>query len=317
MARKKTKTRSLRWWKAKLFLALNLLLLAGGGVWYAAQPPERQAEVRMLLGNYAKRNRRIGLLEIARDIYTLYYSDAFVATDFAGGKNPVYAGTPVPQAPSDPIRILHNRAYSVGYCDARRNPLWVAYRLMDVDGEVEIADRPEAFETDPRTVARVEHKDYTGSGYDRGHLAPNFAIARCFGPEAQAETFLMSNIVPQRHALNAGPWKGLEQREATNYTGRFREIWVVAGPLFHGASERMASGVPIPNAFYKIQVDEHEGRIRAQAFIMSQDADDRARLTTMLTTVDEVERLSGLDFFPDLPDDVEAPFEAAMPPRPW
>jgi endonuclease G len=127
----------------------------------------------------------------------------------------------------------------------------------------------------------------------------------------------MSNIVPQKHALNAGPWKELELREALNYTGRFEEVWIIAGPLFHGEKHEMKSGVPIPNAFYKIQVDEHEGRLRLQAFIMAQDTAENASLAIMLTTVDEIERLSGLDFFPELPDDVEEKLESATASRPW
>ena len=317
MAKKRSKSRSFRWWKTKLFLALNVLLLISGGGWYLVQPPTRQAEVRMLLANYAKRNRRISLLDIARDIYTLYYSDSFVATDFEGGEDPVYAGTPVPGEVEGSIRVLRNRAYTVGYSDTLRNPVWVAYRLMDMPDDPKAGERPASFETDRRTVARVEHRDYTGSGYDRGHLAPNFGIARCHGREAQLETFLLSNIVPQAHALNAGPWKDLELREALNYTGRFQEVWIIAGPLFHGEREEMKSGVPIPNAFYKIQVDEHEGRLRVQAFIMPHDADEGSSSNTMLTTVDEVEKLSGLDFFPELADEVEDQLEAASPSRPW
>lgn len=318
MAKKKSsKSRSLRWWKAKLFLAANLVLLLIGGGWYAVQPPERKSEVRTLLANYAERNRRISLFEVARDIYTLYYSNAFVTCDYAAGENPVYGGAPIPRDYPGSIRVLFNRAYVVGYCDARENPAWVAYRLMDVSGDPSVADRPDQFETDPRTIARVEHKDYTGSGYDRGHMAPNYGIARCFGAEAQTETFLMSNIVPQKHELNAGPWKDLEMREAMNYTGRFHEVWVIDGPLFHGPEERMRSGVPIPTAFYKIQVDEHEGRLRMQAFIMPQDADGGSSLNVMMTSVDEIERLSGLDFFPDLDDTVENALEAAVPARAW
>jgi endonuclease G len=317
MAKKSSPKRRFRWWKAKLFLALNLLLLVAGGGWYLVQPASRQAEVRMLLGNYAKQNRRISLFDIARDIYTLYYSDAYVATDFVGGENPVYAGNPVPETFDKHIRVLKNRAYVVGYCDELKNPAWVAYRLVNVPGDPEVGERPPGFDTDRRTVARVTQQDYTGSGYDRGHLAPNFGIAHCFGREAQLETFLMSNIVPQKHGMNAGPWKKLELREALNYTGRFEEVWIIAGPLFHGEQKRMKSGVPIPNACYKIQVDEHEGKLRMQAFIMSQDVAENASLSVMLTTVDEVEKLSGLDFFPDLPDDVEEKLEAATPTRVW
>ncbi len=317
MAKKKSsKSHSFRWWKAKLFLAANLLLLLVGGGWYALQPPERKAEVRTLLANYAERDRKISLFEVARDIYTLYYGNTFVACDYAAGENPVFGGAPIPRDYPASVRVLYNRAYVVGYCDARKNPAWVAYRLVDVKGDPTVAERPDQFDTDTRTVARVESKDYTGSGYDRGHMAPNYGIARCFGTEAQVETFLMSNITPQKHELNAGPWKDLELREALNYTGRFHEVWVIAGPLFHGPEEHMRSGVPIPTAFYKIEVDEHEGRLRVQAFIMSQDTTGTS-LDAMMTSVDEIERLSGLDFFPDLDDTVENALEAAVPSRSW
>lgn len=99
---------------------------------------------------------------------------------------------------------------------------------------------------DKRTAARVEPDDYTRSGYDRGHMAPNYGIATRFGRQAQEETFLMSNISPQKHGLNAGVWKTLEQRIATNYPGRFGEVWVLAGPVFAARPERLKNAWPCP-----------------------------------------------------------------------
>jgi endonuclease G len=298
-------------------LLLNLASLLAGGIWYVAQPPSRQEEVRILVGNALQRHKHIHLWEVAWDLYTLYYAKAFVPSAFSGGDQPVYAGLPRPEGAPYSIRVLPNTGFVVGYCEAWSSPAWVAYRLFDVAGTGLAAERPERFEVDSRTAARIRPEDYTGSGFDRGHLAPNFGIARCYGPAAQKETFLMSNTVPQRAALNSGAWRELEQREALNYTGRFREIWVLTGPLFLGDERRLDAGVRIPDAFLKIQVDEHEGGLRVQAFILKQDAAAEEKLGVFLTTVDEIERLSGLDFFPELDAAVAAKLEAELPSRPW
>ncbi|HOG51970.1 MAG TPA: DNA/RNA non-specific endonuclease, partial [Lentisphaeria bacterium] len=159
---------------------------------------------------------------------------------------------------------------------------------------------------------------YTGSGFDRGHLAPNFGIGRCYGPDAQQETFLMSNIVPQRHDLNAGVWKKLELREAINYTGRFQEIWVITGPIFNPELIReLPSGIPIPESFYKIVVDERCGRLRAIAFHFQHDAPALSSLDQALCTIDKLEALTGLDFFPELPSAVQEELERRQPASAW
>jgi endonuclease G len=127
--------------------------------------------------------------------------------------------------------------------------------------------RPDNFAVDPRTAARIEPEVYTRSGYDRGHLAPNHAIATRYGAQAQAETFLMSNIMPQKHELNGGLWRQLEQRIATSYAGRFGEVWVLAGPVFGANPERLRGRVAVPEACYMIIVDESDDRVRAAAFL--------------------------------------------------
>jgi endonuclease G len=307
-----------RWrWRTKAALLLNLVVILVGGLWYAVQPPYRQEEVRILLGNALQRHKRIQPWEIAWDLYTLYYAGAFVPSSFSGGDQPVYGGLPRSDGVLHTVRVLPNPGFVVGYCEAWRCPAWVAYRLFDVPGNEPPAARPDRFDVDLRTAARIRPEDYAGSGFDRGHLAPNFAIARCYGTTAQQATFLMSNMVPQRSTLNSGAWRDLELREALNYAGRFREIWVITGPLFLGDERRLDAGVRIPDAFYRIQVDEHEGGLRLQAFVLKQDAAPTEKLGVFLTSVDEIERLSGLDFFAELDDAVESTLEAARPARPW
>jgi endonuclease G, mitochondrial len=212
--------------------------------------------------------------------------------------------------------VLVNTGYVVGYSDRLGNPLWAAYRVADVELK-EPPPRPDSFVADLRTAARIEPQVYNRSDYDRGHLAPNHAIATRYGRRAQEETFQMSNIVPQRHALNAGAWKQLEQRIATSYPGRFGEVWVFAGPVFGASPRRLQRRVAVPEAFYMIIVDESGGRVRAQAFLFPQETPNFAAPDGYLTTIDEIERRTGLDFLPDLPDETENALEARKPERPW
>jgi endonuclease G len=113
--------------------------------------------------------------------------------------------------------VLVNEGYVVGYSDALGIARWAAYRSVDLPRIPPVPVRPVRFTMDRRIAARGEPQVYTGSGYDRGLLAPSFAIATRHGSAVQRKTFLISNIFPQRHGLNAGLWQNLHQRIATNY----------------------------------------------------------------------------------------------------
>ncbi len=126
----------------------------------------------------------------------------------------------------------------------------------------------------------------------------------------------MSNIIPQKHGLNAGLWKSLEQKIAANYPGRFGEVWVIAGPVFGARPERLQRRVAVPEACYMIIVDESDGRVRAQAFIFPQEPGKQS-LDSYLTTIDEIERRTGLDFLAELPDDAENALEGRPVERAW
>lgn len=304
-------------------MVANLVLAVILGSWYLFQPPARQAEVRQLLGNAFAENKRVQLTDVAWDLYQLYYSPDFVAAPpSAGDRTHVFAGLPQRQNPAlPPPRLLANTGYLVGYADDLGVPLWAAYHLADVSPLPQPAERPETFEVDPRTVARVTSDAYTGSGYDRGHLAPNYGIATRFGDAAQRETFLLSNIIPQKHGLNAGLWKQLELRIATAYPARFGEVWVLAGPVLGTKPARLTgrgrTAPAVPEACYMIIVDASDGRVRAEAFIFPQEPPAGAQLSDYLTTIDEIEFRTGLDFLADLPDPAETALEAKPASRVW
>lgn len=226
-------------------------------------------------------------------------------------KDIIYAGLPKGRD----YEILENRGFVVGYSESRRNPLWVAYKLGSK--KFSSAKRPSRFDVDDRTDVEVKHGDYTGSGFDRGHMAPNYAIATRFGIAAQKETFLMSNICPQKPKLNRQVWRYLEERIANHYSNQLEEIWVITGPIFDENITKLPSGVEVPDAFYKIVVDEKENHLEVMAFIFDQDVSGKEKLRSFLTSVDEVEKRTGLDFYSDLKDSIEDEMESSVSSTLW
>jgi endonuclease G len=302
-------------WTLGLNLAIGLALVG----WYGLQPQPRREEVRRLVSSAFAEGKQVTLLDVGWDLWQLYYVEAAKGTIAHGDKSIVYGGPPILTGLSTgtPLRVLKNRGYVVGYHDAKAYPAWVAYRMADLAVPAPSLRRPERFEIDRRTAARVAPGDYSNSGYDRGHLAPNYAIASRFGEEAQRETFLMSNIVPQRHALNAGPWNQLERRISTSYPARYGEVWVFVGPILGPNPPQLQQRVPVPESFFMLILDEHEDRLRTLALIMPQAATDAQDLASYVTTIDEIERQAGLDFLRELEDPMESTIEQQRASRVW
>jgi endonuclease G, mitochondrial len=248
---------------------------------------------------------------------------------------PIVIGTPVPvpaPAEDDPspfgaprgLKVLHlgNPGYEVGYDESDKLPRWAAYKVFPPVHD--LPARPSRFRIDDRTESRVRTELYTHSGFDRGHLAPNYALAVCHGPAAQRASFLMSNVVPQLHALNAGLWRDLEIRIADRFTRRYGEVWVAAGPVFlpEVPARRIGNfeaAIRVPDAFWLVVAERTPaGSLRAFALVIPHDPIWRARdLRPYLVPIDEVERLTGLDLFPDLPEATQRRLESSPAPRVW
>jgi len=137
------------------------------------------------------------------------------------------------------------------------------------------------------------------------------------GAGAQRETFLMSNIVPQKPTLNRTVWRFLEERVAKEYAMSFEELWIITGPVYDEHKETLKSGVEIPDAFFKIIVDEIGGKPRVLAFVIGQDVTGSERFSQFLTSVDEVEMETGLDFLAELEDGLENRIEGQKAAAVW
>ena len=145
-----------------------------------------------------------------------------LATRPDGPELRIYGGLPNATSYGHPVIVLTNIGYLSGYCEAHRNPAWVSFSISSITvGST--AKRPSRFITDTRTRS-ASHQDFTNSGYDRGHMAPNYAIATRYGQEAQRETFFMSNISPQSRELNQIWWRLLEEREANDFAVRLEHV---------------------------------------------------------------------------------------------
>lgn len=213
-------------------------------------------------------------------------------------------------------RVFRNEGFMLGYSDWRGQPLWVTYRLAPI-GERKNLPRPGRFSADARAFSWIGHDDYTASGFDRGHLAPNYAISQLYGPEAQKQTFLMSNISPQRPNLNQKVWQRLEETAADAFAPAFGEVWVTTGPVFEPAARRIASGkVAVPSAFYALfAVPGPEPKLLA--FLIPQTVRGDEPLERFIVSVDAIERQTGLDFLHRLEDALESKLEAQIEPGGW
>jgi len=217
-------------------------------------------------------------------------------------------------------RIFRNSAYMVGYSDVKGNPLWVVYKLTSPSENAPHLKRPDGFSADWRNLGLITTNNYTNSGYDRGHMAPNHAIALLYGKEAQQETFLMTNITPQKPSLNQKLWQRLEEMELESFVPKFKEVWVYTGPIFDSKKTRLKSSyfVEIPDAFYKIYVGvEASGAFKTLAVIVPQNAKANDRIEKYLVSIDDVERRSGFDFLHKLEDSIETRLEKEIKSSPW
>lgn len=295
------------------------LLLAGACDWFVHQTRVFRNQAREKLGDYT-----VDLIENFGDEIAVVTDDIGITGRdvraplnlFGGGTSTSYGGFPRPQSRSVTFKTLSKRGFAIGYSENLRVPLWVAYRLHKVD-KLASPPRPSTFKPDPDTGAKVPHKAYTGSGYDRGHMAPNFGIASRFGKKSQQQTFLTSNIVPQRPALNRGTWRKLEWRIASGYAQWREVVWVITGPIFGKTIQRLKSGVAIPRAFFKVILSEQDGDLYALAFVMPQRTHARRKARRFLVSIDEIESLTALDLLHLLPDKLEKAVEARNASRLW
>ena len=226
---------------------------------------------------------------------------------FAGA--PKRTGAPAPRD----IQMLDRGEFIVGWSPSLGHPSWCAYHVP-AKAFFNIPERP-AFKKDDSAPQSPRAADYARTGYDRGHMAPNYAIASRFGPEMQRKTFLMSNIAPQSPSLNRGTWRDVEHRIAEFWTRRWDGAWVIVGSISTGKETLFSTKVNVPEEFYQIVVVQHGDEIRAVAMLFPQTVGWRDWPARYMLSIDELENRAGLDFFTELDDATEEELESQTPTR--
>lgn len=197
------------------------------------------------------------------------------------------------------VQRIDYKAITIYFNRSLRIPICVAYELTAT--MVSMADAPEAekrrnhnFHQDTNVAGCPHWGDYRGSGYSRGHMAP--AMDMRWDRQAMNECFAMTNICPQDEKLNNGPWRILEER-VHRWARRDGSILVFTGPIMTGSTRRIGpkGDIAVPAAFYKVLYAP--GQQRAIAFIYDNDS-CKGSLAKHATTISEVERRTGITFFP-------------------
>lgn len=204
--------------------------------------------------------------------------------------------------------------FTISFNKDNKTPNYVAWELLgeETTGEHE---RTNKFWTDPEIEGCPNTKDYTNSGYDRGHLCP--AADQKWSEQAMADCFVMANICPQNHSLNAGAWNTLENKER-QWAQRDSAIMIVAGPIYTNDDTQTIgqAKVRVPGAFFKVLMAPYLKEPRGIAFVYP-NMTAPGNMQDYAMSIDELEKLTGLDFFPSLPDEVENKVESSFSFKEW
>ena len=223
--------------------------------------------------------------------------------------------TPRLEVPRSGERMLEHEGFRISYNQSWLIPNWVAYELTkeETRGDVE---RTDYFDVDPTLKGRqAKFADYSHTGYDRGHMAP--AGDMKWSETAMKESFYLSNICPQNHNLNSGDWKSLEEHLRTMAT-QYDKVYIVCGPIVSTSPKTIGKEhkVTVPAAFFKAVLRQKGDSWSAIGFMFANEAGHK-NLSTYAMSIEDLQIVTDLDFFYNLPDKIEEEVEATYSLSDW
>lgn len=214
---------------------------------------------------------------------------------------------------NQPEQVIQHLGYTVSYNPDWLVPNWVAYELTNAETSGE-QERKNHFKPDPLVNGDpVVTGDYANSGYDRGHMAP--AADMKWSKDAMRDCFYLTNICPQNQKLNREAWQALEEKTRA-WAVRDGKLIVIVGPIVSNHPQRLASGIAIPEGFFKVLLATNVEPMRAIAFIYKNQSGQK-NMSQQAVSIDSVEEITGLDFFSSLPDEKETPLEKSCNFNAW
>ena len=204
---------------------------------------------------------------------------------------------------------LNHPGFTISYNPDHKQPNCVAWELTRDKANANDFSRNDAdFWPDPDVPDGPTLADYKGSGYDRGHMCP--AGDMKWSLDAMRACFYLTNMSPQSHTLNNGSWKSLEEK-CREWATRDSSIIIICGPVL---TDRITntigeSKISVPERYFKVVIAPYANPMRAIGFIMP-NGNVRGGMQAAAVSVDEVETITGFDFFSSLPDEIENKIEA-------
>ena len=215
-----------------------------------------------------------------------------------------------------PSLLLYREGYTTSYNINTRTPNWVAWHLTANHTNGPAKRKGIIFQVDEDIPApRVDTYDYMRSGYDRGHMCP--AGDNHWSQKAMEQSFLMTNICPQVPALNSGLWNTIE-KQCRTWAQVYGDVYIVCGPIYFNQKHKTIgkNKIQVPEAFFKV-ILRLKDEPKAIGFICRNASAKGRKKTDYVNSVDEVERITGMDFFSQLPDDIEQQIEGQADIKDW
>ena len=211
-------------------------------------------------------------------------------------------------------QLVTHENYVLSYNEKYEQAEWVFYEAKVSASRGGDFKRP-YFVKDPKVkTGSADWKNYRKSGYDKGHLCP--AGDMKFSKQAFEDTFYTSNISPQKKDFNAGVWNRLEQK-VRYWADKYDGIYVVTGGILSDGLKTIGNEkVAVPNYFYKVLLDVDNGNYRMIGFLVPHENSQKP-LYEFVVPIDEIEKKTGIDFFPILPDSVEDKLEKSSDYKSW
>ena len=214
-------------------------------------------------------------------------------------------------------QIVSHGAYTLCYSEKNEQAKWVAYVLTKEMCLNNAVKRKDKFISDPLVkTGSSEPADYKNSGYDRGHLCP--AGDMNWSQESMEESFYMSNMSPQVHEFNAGIWERLEKKVRT-WAEQKGSVYVIAGGVLNDKLLRIGAKnkVSVPEYFYKIVYSLNDKDTSAIAFVIANKNWIKIGYFDFVVPIDSIEKMTGIDFFPQLNDSIENKIERSSSTKGW
>lgn len=247
----------------------------------------------------------------------------FIAWQATASKD---SGAPKELTPADSLMIVitHNdmpeqlvryTGFTVSFNKLMHQPNYVAWELTADEAQAE-GRRESNFQPDPDVEGCATLNDYRNSGFDRGHMIPAADVK--WSAEAMAASHYLTNICPQDHKLNAGAWANLEGN-CRNWAKRDSAIIIISGPVLTDKLTREIGRdniIPVPERYFKVVLSPYTNPPAGIGFIMN-NGTVTAGVQGAAVTIDQVEAITGYDFFSALPDDVENEVESQCAYHKW